>query len=505
MSKQPQYAAAVDQGTTGTRFMVFDRQGQVVSSHYEEHEQIYPQPGWVEHDAAEIWRKTQLVIEAALEKGSILPAQIAAIGITNQRETTVVWDPHTGEPLCNAVVWQDTRTREMCQQMMADGLEAKFRARTGLPIATYFSGPKLKWLLDNVTGLREKGEAGEALFGNIDTWVIWNLTGGANGGAHITDVTNASRTMLMDLATLDWDDELLELLSIPRQMLPAVRPSSDPELYGSSLADGPLGGAVPVCGDLGDQQAALFGQTCFDAGEAKNTYGTGCFMLLNTGPEAIPSESGLLTTVGYGLPEGTTYALEGSIAITGAAVQWLRDNLGIIKDAAETEEIAASVEDAGGIYFVPAFSGLFAPYWDMDARGVIAGLTRYVTSAHLVRATLEAICYQTRDVLEAMRADSEIELTALKVDGGATVNNLLMQLQSDVLGVQVVRPVVNETTALGAAYAAGLAVGLWDGLDALRENWGVDRTFEPQWDEARREEAYSGWKKAVERSRGWLA
>ena len=494
-----QYAAAIDQGTTGTRFMVFDRQGEVVVSMYEEHAQITPQPGWVEHDAGEIWTKTQRVIEGALEKGGISPAEIAGIGITNQRETAVVWDPTTGEPLCNAVVWQDTRTRELCQQLIADGLEPTFRRKTGLPVATYFSGPKLKWLLDRVPGLREKAEAGRALFGTVDAWLIWNLT-----GSHVTDVTNASRTMLMDLHTLDWDDELLEILTVPRQMLPQIRPSSDPAFYGVTRADGPVGAEVPVCGDLGDQQAALFGQTCYDVGEAKNTYGTGCFMLLNTGLEPVPSQSGLLTTVAYGLPQGTTYALEGSIAITGAAVQWLRDNLGLIQSAAETEAIARSVDDAGGMYFVPAFSGLFAPYWDMDARGVIVGLTRYVTRAHLIRATLEAICYQTRDVLEAMRADAGVDLTALKVDGGATVNDFLMQLQADVLGVEVVRPKVHETTALGAAYAAGLATGLWAGLDELRVNWGVDRVFEPQWDEARREEAYAGWKRAVERSQGWV-
>ncbi len=496
MTEQPHYAAAVDQGTTGTRCMIFDRQGQVVASYYEEHTQIYPQPGWVEHDAAEIWLKTRRVMDGALERSRLAPAQIAAIGVTNQRETTIVWDPQTGEPLANAIVWQDTRTRETCQQLIGDGLEATFRRKTGLPIATYFSGPKLKWLLDHVPGLRQRAAAGRAVFGNVDTWVIWNLT-----GAHITDVTNASRTMLMNLTTLDWDDELLQILDIPRQMLPQIRPSSDPALYGTTdLA----GMAVPVCGDLGDQQAALFGQACYTPGEAKNTYGTGCFMLLNTGGEPVTSQSGLLTTVAYGLPEGTTYALEGSIAITGAAVQWLRDNLGLIGSAAESETIAASVADAGGIYFVPAFSGLFAPYWDMDARGVIVGLTRYVNRAHLVRATLEAICYQTRDVLEAMRADSGIDLTALKVDGGATVNNFLMQLQADVLGVPVVRPLVNETTALGAAYAAGLAVGLWSNQEELRANWGVDRTFAPQWDETQRAAAYKGWQRAVERSRGWV-
>jgi len=505
----PGYAAAIDQGTTGTRFMVFDQQGRVVTSMYEEHTQIYPRPGWVEHDAGEIWARTRRVVDGALAERGIRPDDLAGIGVTSQRETTMVWDPHTGQPLCNAVVWQDTRTREICRQLIAEGLEPTVRERTGLPITTYFSGPKLKWLLDHVPGLRRKAEAGEAVFGNPDTWVIWNLTGGPQGGAHVTDVTNASRTMLMDLQTLDWDEELLEMLPIPRRMLPSIRPSSAPGFYGVTPADGPVGSAVPVCGDLGDQQAALFGQACYDVGEAKNTYGTGCFMLLNTGADPVPSQSGLLTTVAYGLPEGTTYALEGSIAITGAAVQWLRDNLGLIRSASDTEEIGRSVDDAGGVYFVPAFSGLFAPYWDMDARGVIVGLTRYVTRAHIVRATLEAICYQTRDVLEAMLADvaalTDIELTALKVDGGATVNDFLMQLQADILGVPVVRPVVRETTALGAAYAAGLATGLWSGLDELRANWGVDRVFEPRWDEARREEAYAGWKKAVARSRRWVS
>jgi glycerol kinase len=508
------YAAAVDQGTTGTRFMVFDQAGRVAASDYEEHRQIYPQPGWVEHDPAEIWAKTQKVIAKALAKGGIDPAEIAGIGVTNQRETTVVWDPVTGEPLHNAVVWQCTRTTRICQQLMDEGWEPTFRQKTGLPIATYFSGPKLKWLLDHLPGLREQAEAGRALFGNMDTWVIWNLTGGPSGGAHVTDVSNASRTMLMGLRTLDWDDELLGVLGIPRRMLPQIRPSSDASFYGHTRPDGPLGTAVPVCGDLGDQQAALFGQTAFGVGEAKNTYGTGCFMLLNTGTEIVPSESGLLTTVGYGLSdEGqgardkghVCYALEGSIAITGAAVQWLRDNLQMIQSAADTEEIARSVKDAGGIYFVPAFSGLFAPYWDMYARGAIVGLTRYVTKAHIVRATLEAICYQTRDVLEAMRADARVELKSLKVDGGAVVNDFLMQLQADILGIPVVRPTVGETTALGAAYAAGLAAGLWPDLETLRANWGVDRVFEPQWDEAWRQEGYAGWKRAVQRTRDWVA
>ncbi len=494
--------AAVDQGTTGSRCILFDHQGRVVASHYEEHTQIYPRPGWVEHDPREIWAKIERVIAEAMQRSGASSGQVAAIGVTNQRETTVVWNPNTGEPLYNSLVWQDTRTREICQGLY--DVEETIRTRTGLPIATYFSAPKLRWLLDNVPGLREKAERGEAVAGTMDTWVIWNLTGGKDGGAHVTDVTNGSRTMLMNLRTLDWDPELVELFGIPPQMLPRIRPSSDPSFYGMTREDGPFLGAVPVCGDLGDQQAALFGQTCFRPGEAKNTYGTGCFMLLNTGDEPVLSDNGLLTTVAYGLPSGTAYALEGSIAITGAAVQWLRDNLGIIRDASETEEIAQSVEDAGSIYFVPAFSGLFAPYWDMDARGVIVGLTRYVTRAHLVRATLEAICYQTRDVLEAMRADAGIPLTSLKVDGGATVNDFLMQLQADILGVPVVRPTVNETTALGAAYGAGLAVGFWEDLDALRANWGMDRRFEPQWDQDRRDAAYAGWKRAVERSRGWV-
>jgi glycerol kinase len=497
------YVAAVDQGTTGTRFMIFDRQGQIVSALYEEHEQIYPQPGWVEHDASEIWAKTRRVIGGTLAESRIASSEIAGIGITNQRETTLVWDPKTGEPLYNGIVWQDTRTREMCQRLYADGLEETFRVKAGLPIATYFSGPKLRWMLDNVPGLRKKAERGEAVFGNIDTWLIWNLTGGPGRGAHITDVTNASRTMLMDLHSLEWDGELLDILGIPPQMLPSIRPSSDPSHYGYTLANGPLGGSVPVCGDLGDQQAALFGQACYKPGEAKNTYGTGCFMLLNTGPNTVPSKNGLLTTVAYGLPSGPIYALEGSIAITGAAIQWLRDNLELIQNAKESESIAQSVPDTGGVYFVPAFSGLFAPYWDMDARGVIVGLTRYVNKAHLVRATLEAICYQTRDVLGAMHADSDIELSALKVDGGATVNNFLMQLQADILGVPVVRPTVHETTALGAAYAAGLATGLWGELEELRANWSVDHEFVPQWDEARRTDGYRGWKRAIERTRGW--
>ncbi|MCX7838416.1 MAG: glycerol kinase GlpK [Anaerolineae bacterium] len=498
----PNYVAAVDQGTTGTRFMIFDHAGKVVASHYEEHHQIYPQPGWVEHDAREIWDRTRTTIGGAMAKANVRAEHLAAIGVTNQRETTVVWNPKTGEPYYNAIVWQDTRTQPICQKLIDAGKSDWIRAKTGLPIATYFSAPKIQWLLDNVPGLRARAERGEAIFGNIDTWVIWNLTGGKNGGAHITDYSNASRTMLLNLHTLDWDDELLQLFGIPRAMLPQLRPSSDPKLYGYTEALGPVGGRVPVCGDLGDQQAALFGQVAFEPGEAKNTYGTGCFLLLNTGKEIVPSKSGLLTTVASN--GETCYALEGSIAIAGAAVQWLRDNLKIIVNAAETEPIAQSVADTGGVYFVPAFNGLFAPHWDMYARGTIVGITRYTTREHIVRATLEAICYQTREVIEAMEKDSGVPLKTLKVDGGAVKNNFLMQLQADILGKTVVRPIVNETTALGAAYAAGLAVGFWKSLDELRANWGVDRVFEPQWDAARREEGYAGWLRAVERAKGWL-
>ncbi len=501
----PRYVAAVDQGTTGTRFMLFDQRGQVVAARYEEHDQIYPQPGWVEHDPMDIWAKTQQVMADTLAQGDIKPGEIVGLGITNQRETTILWDKATGQPVYNAVVWQCTRTTGICQRLKDAGLEGAFRIKTGLPVATYFSGPKIRWILDNVEGAWSRAERGEILFGTVDTWLMWWLTGGPNGGVHVTDVTNASRTMLMNLHTLEWDDQLLDILGIPRVMLPEIRPSSDASFYGLTQADGPLGAGVPVCGDMGDQQAALFGQACYAPGEAKNTYGTGCFMLLNTGEQVVPSESGLLTTVAYGLEPGkAVYALEGSIAITGAAVQWLRDNLGLIESAAETQEIASAVEDTGGVYFVPAFSGLFAPHWDMYARGAIVGLTRYTDRRHLVRATLESICYQTRDVLEAMRADADIALMSLKVDGGATVNDFLMQLQADIVGVPVVRPVVNETTALGAAYAAGLATGLWQDLDALRANWREDRTFEPAWDEARREAGYLGWKKAVERAMNWV-
>jgi glycerol kinase len=496
------YVAAIDQGTTGTRFMIFDHAGQVVASHYEEHHQIYPQPGWVEHDAGEIWDRTRTTIGGAIAKANVHAGNLAAIGVTNQRETTLVWNPKTGEPYHNAIVWQDTRTQEICQKLIDDGLSDIIRAKTGLPIATYFSASKLKWLLENVPELRGQAERGEAIFGNMDTWIIWNLTGGTRGGVHVTDYTNASRTMLLNLQTLDWDAELLKLFDIPHAMLPKLRASSARTPYGFSDAMGPVNGRVPICGDLGDQQAALFGQVGFEAGEAKNTYGTGCFLLLNTGKSIVPSQAGLLTTIASN--GEICYALEGSIAIAGAGVQWLRDNLKMISNAAETEEISKSVDDTGGVYFVPAFNGLFAPHWDMYARGTIVGMTRYTKREHIVRATLEAICYQTREVIEAMEKDSGVPLKTLKVDGGAVKNNFLMQLQADILGAQVVRPMVNETTALGAAYAAGLAMGFWKSLDELRQNWGIDRVFEPQWDQARREEGYAGWKRAIERAKGWL-
>ncbi|HEX6287712.1 MAG TPA: glycerol kinase GlpK [Herpetosiphonaceae bacterium] len=495
-----QYVAAIDQGTTSTRCIIFDHAGSVVCYDQQEHEQIYPRPGWVEHSPDEIWQRTQAVIAGALSKGGIDTREIAAVGITNQRETAVVWYRHTGRPIYNAIVWQDTRTDRICDQLGREGGQDRFRAKTGLPLATYFSGPKIRWILDNVAGAREAAERGEIIFGNIDSFLIWQLTGGPDGGVHVTDVTNASRTLLMNLETLDWDDEILSSMGIPRQILPEIRPSS--AIYGT--ARGALEG-IPVAGDLGDQQAALVGQTCYTIGEAKNTYGTGNFMLLNTGTEIVPSRSGLLTTVGYKIgDQPAVYALEGSIAITGALVQWLRDNMGLIKTSAEVEELATTVRDNGGIYVVPAFSGLFAPYWKSDARGVVVGLTRYITRGHIARAALEATAFQTREVLDAMEQDSGVRLTSLKVDGGMVVNNLLMQFQADILGVPVIRPKVAETTALGAAYAAGLATGFWHNLGDLRQNWGVDRIWEPQMDATTRERLYRDWKRAVERSFGWI-
>lgn len=489
------YIAAIDQGTTSTRFIVFDRLGQIICSNQQEHQQIYPQPGWVEHNPEEIWQRTQSVIKNTLEIGNIDPKDIAALGITNQRETAIVWDRNTGKPYGNAIVWQDTRTHKICEKLAEVEGKDRFQKRCGLPLATYFSGPKIKWMLDNISGLREAANRGDAIFGNVDTFLIWHLT----GGAHITDVTNASRTMLMDLQTLDWDAETLEIMAIPRQMLPEIRPSS--QVFGS--AKGLLAG-IPIAAALGDQQAALVGQTCFSPGEAKNTYGTGCFMLLNTGEAIVPSKNGLLTTVAYKMGESpAVYALEGSIAIAGALVQWLRDNLGIINTSAEVETLANTVEDSGGVYVVPAFSGLYAPYWKDSARGVIAGLTRYATKAHIARAVLEATAWQTREILDAMNQDSAVQLLSLKVDGGMVGNHTLMQFQSDVLGVPVVRPVVAETTALGAAYAAGLAVGFCSQLAELRDNWAVDFTWEPKMPIALREQKYRFWKKAVSRTFDW--
>ena len=499
------YVGALDQGTTSTRFMVFDHAGAVVAIDQREHTQVYPRPGWVEHDPLEIWTRCGEVIRGALAKAGLTALNLAAVGVTNQRETTVVWDRRTGKPIHNAIVWQDTRTDGLIAEMARDGGQDRFRGKVGLPLATYFSGPKLRWLLDNVRGAREKAEAGDLLFGTIDSWIIWNLTGGIGGpgttpGGHVTDVSNASRSMLMDLRTLNWDDEMLAVMGVPSTILPAIKSSS--EVYGEAVGD--LAG-VPVAGDLGDQQAALFGQTCFAPGEAKNTYGTGCFMLMNTGTAPVASKSGLLTTVGYRVGrEPATYALEGSIAIAGALVQWLRDNLGLIHESAEIETLARTVDDNGGVYFVPAFSGLFAPYWRSDARGLIAGLTRYVNRGHIARAVLEATAWQTREVLDAMNADSGVALRALKVDGGMTGNELLMQFQADVLGVPVIRPKVAETTALGAAYAAGLAVGFWSAIDDLRANWASDREWRPTMDPSRRAREYGLWKKAVTKTFDWV-
>ena len=495
------YIGAVDQGTTSTRFMVFDKSGRVVCSAQKEHQQIFPKPGWVEHDALEIQRRTEEVIEEALAQRGLRAADLAAIGITNQRETTVVWERSTGRPVMNAIVWQDTRVAEDVARYSAEGGQGRFREKTGLPLSTYFSSLKLRWILRQVAGARARAEAGELLFGNIDTFLAWNLTGGPRGGVHVTDVTNASRTQLFDLRTLDWDAELLAAFEIPRAMMPEVRSSS--EIYGEAALAAIAG--VPVAGILGDQQAALVGQACFAPGEVKNTYGTGCFLLMNTGERVVPSNSGLLTTVAYkfgGAP--ACYALEGSVAIAGALVQWLRDNLRMIESSGEIESLARTVADNGGVYFVPAFSGLFAPYWKEDARGVIAGLTRYANRGHLARAVLEATAFQTREVVEAMEKDSGIALKSLRVDGGMVGNELLMQFQADILRREVVRPVIQETTALGAAYAAGLAVGFFSGLGELREKWAVDRTWKANMEEAVREREYRSWKKAVTRSFDWV-
>ncbi|TWP34822.1 glycerol kinase GlpK [Leekyejoonella antrihumi] len=485
--------------------MIFDHAGNEVAKHKLEHEQIMPQAGWVEHSPLEIWDRTQTVIAATLAKHDLDAKDLDSIGITNQRETTVVWNKKTGRPYYNAIVWQDTRTDRIASALEREGKGDVIRRKAGLPPATYFSGGKIKWMLDNVKGVRAAAESGDAIFGNTDTWLLWNLTGGTDGGVHVTDVTNASRTMLMDLETLDWDDELLSFFDIPRSMLPEIRPSSDPNFYGTTLRRGPVGGEVPLSGDLGDQQAATVGQVCFSPGEAKNTYGTGNFMLLNTGEELVRSKAGLLTTVGYKFGDSKPiYALEGSIAVTGSAVQWLRDQLGIISGASEIERLASQVKDTGGMYFVPAFSGLFAPYWRSDARGAIVGMSRFNTNAHLARATLESICYQSKDVSDAMEKDSGVELEVLKVDGGVTANDLCMQLQSDILGVPVSKPVVAETTALGAAYAAGLATGFWKNTDELRSNWNEDKRWDPEWSDDERAEGYAGWQKAVKRTLDWV-
>lgn len=497
------FVAAIDQGTTSTRCMIFNHAGQSIGMHQLEHEQIYPKPGWVEHDPMEIWERTQDVIKGAMKNAGITADDLVAVGITNQRETTLVWDKNTGKPYYNAIVWQDTRTDKIIKELEGGIGQNRFREKVGLPLATYFSGPKVKWMLDNVEGLREAAEKGDAIFGNIDTWLIWNLTGGPNGGQHVTDVTNASRTMLMKLETLTWSETIAEDMDIPLSMLPEIKPSST--VYGYTTEDGPFGAKLPVAGDLGDQQAATVGQACFSAGEAKNTYGTGCFMILNTGTKIVPSKHGLLTTLCYKFgDEPAVYALEGSIAITGALVQWLRDNLDFFDFAPHVEDYAESVDDNGGVYFVPAFSGLFAPYWRSDARGAIVGLTRYVKKGHIARAALEATAYQTREVLDAMNQDSGVDLTALKVDGGMVYNNLLMQFQADVLGVPVIRPMVAETTALGAAYAAGYAVGFWSSTDEMRDNWGIDETWEPTEGSNASTELYAQWKKAVTRTFDWV-
>ena len=501
----PKFIASIDQGTTSTRCILFDHSGQGRAVAQKEHQQIFPKPGWVEHDPMEIWERTREVVSGVNAQAQITPGDIAALGITNQRETTLVWDKTTGKPFYNAIVWQDTRTKEICDRLIQEGGIDRFRPQVGLPVTTYFSGPKIQWILENVPEARHAAQRGEALFGNIDTWLIWQLTGGPGKGVHVTDVTNASRTMLMNLESLDWDAEILHLLGIPHSMLPRIAPSSEPNFYGWTLSDGPFQGSIPIGGDLGDQQAALVGQTCFNAGEAKNTYGTGCFMLLNTGNQIVPSQSGLLTTLAYRFgTQPAVFALEGSIAITGALVQWLRDNLGLIQSSSEIEALAQTVQDNGGIYFVPAFSGLFAPHWRSDARGVIVGLTRYINKGHIARATLEATAYQTREVLDAMQKDSQVNLQKLKVDGGMVFNELLMQFQADLLNVPVIRPKITETTALGAAYAAGLACGFWHNPDELRENWQADKTWEPQMEEVNREKLYNGWQKAVSKSLDWI-
>ncbi|MFD5214724.1 glycerol kinase GlpK [Microbacterium sp. NPDC058345] len=498
----PEYILSIDQGTTSSRAMIFDRAGTVVATGQKEHAQILPRAGWVEHDPAEIWQNMQEVIGLALTRAHLTRHDIAAVGITNQRETAVVWDRTTGRPVYNAIVWQDTRTQGIVDRLARDGGGDRFKAVVGLPLATYFSGTKISWILENVDGAREKADAGDLMFGTTDCWVLWNLTGGVEGGVHATDVTNASRTLFMDLETLEWRDDILEAFGVPRSMMPEIKSSS--EVYGRA-ENSSLLRETPIAGILGDQQAATFGQVAFRAGESKNTYGTGCFLIFNTGEEIVQSRNGLLTTVGYKLGDAPAhYALEGSIAVTGSLIQWLRDQLGIIETAPQVEELARAVDDNGGVYIVPAFSGLFAPYWRSDARGAIVGLTRYANRNHIARAALEAVAFQTRDVLDAVNADAGVDLTELKVDGGMVANDALMQFQADLLGVPVVRPVVAETTALGAAYAAGLAVGFWSGLDDLSSNWQEDRRWEPRMDVAERDRQLRLWRKAVTKSMDWV-
>lgn len=501
----PKYVGSMDLGTTSVRFILFDKKGNIFGSAQKEHRQIFPKPGWVEHDPLEIWKNACSVIEEVLEKTRISPSLIDSIGITNQRETSVVWNRKTGKPYYNAIVWQCTRTDDICRDLKAEAGEQFFTKKTGLPVATYFSGPKVKWVLDNIPDAKKDLFSGDVLFGTIETWVIFWLTGGPGKGSHITDVSNASRTMMMNLSTLEWDKELLDALDVPAAILPEIKPSVDSNTWGTTQKSGPFRGEIPVCGALGDQQAALFGQTCFSKGEAKNTYGTGCFLLINTGSTPIISQHGLLTTVGYKINnEKAVYCLEGSIAVAGSLVQWMRDNLGIIKSAQEIEELAKTVDDNGDVYFVPAFSGLFAPYWRSDARGIVTGLTGFANKGHLARAVLEATAYQTRDIITAMKKDSNVDLTLLKVDGGMVLNQLLMQFQSDILNVPIIRPRVIETTALGAAYAAGLATGFWTGTADLKANWIEGQRWLPAMPEKNREMLYSRWKKAIERSFGWI-
>lgn len=499
------YIGALDQGTTSSRFILFDKNGSEIASHQMEHKQYYPKPGWVEHDAVEIWQKCCSVIRETLHKAGGDAGELAAIGITNQRETTVAWNPKTGEPYGHAIVWQDTRTTPIVSRLAEEGGADRFRKTVGLPLSAYFAGSKMEWMIENTIGLKQGIEKGAAVFGTIDSWLIWNLTGGKEGGVFVTDVTNASRTMLMNIETLQWDADMLEVFGVPAAALPEIRPSVPEKPYGFTTVAGPLGASVPVAGVLGDQQAALFGQACFDAGTSKNTYGTGCFLLLSTGDELVHSEHGMLTTVGYKIGNSPVrYAMEGSINVAGALVQWVRDNLGLISESPEIEKLASEVDDSGGVYFVPAFSGLFAPYWRGDARGVIVGLSGYVNKGHLARAVLEATAFQTVEIFDSMMKDSGIDITSLKVDGGMVVNELLMQFQADMLEVPVIRPSIKETTALGAAFAAGLSVGFWKDLDELKSLWKEEKRWTPNMDKEERDNRYRLWKKAVERSFDWV-